>query len=304
MNGIKGKMRMPLVGVGTWQYNSSVAEEAVLNAFQVGYRHVDTAAIYGNQQGVGKALARAAEANMKRDDYFVTTKIPGGLNTSATVAAADDCLKELGVEYVDLMLIHFPASFDGKVTGPAQRIEQWKALEAWAKSGKALAIGVSHYCHRQLDDILSIATVPIALNQVEYHIGMGSSGPNANDDKAYCQSKGIVFMSFSTLCGPCGAPGNRTLIDGPLVSKIAKAHNVSGPQVSLKWAVQQGIPVIPKSYKPKHLANDFDLFSFNLSDAEMASLTAATEPPVSGGGDNKTSGDCPVPYVQDTVVFT
>merc|ERR1711924_422367 len=169
-------------------------------------------------------------------------------------------------------------SFDMKVTGPAQRKEQWTALEAWAKSGKARAIGVSHYCRRQLEDILSVATVPVALNQVEYHIGMGSSGPNANDDKEFAQSKGILFVSFSTLCGPCGAAGNTTLINGPLVTEIGKAHNVSSPQVALRWAVQQGIPVIPKSHKPEHLKEDFDLFSFSLTLAEMDKLTSATTP--------------------------
>merc|ERR1712232_719858 len=123
-----------------------------------------------------------------------------------------------------------------------------------------------------------------------YHIGMGSAVSTANDDKEYCQSKGVLYMSFSTLCGPCGKPGNRTLIDGPMVTEIAKAHQVTGPQVALRWAVQQGIPVVPKSHKTKHLKSDFDLFSFKLTDAEMARLSAATEPAVAGGGDGKTSG--------------
>merc|ERR1712070_1213685 len=134
------------------------------------------------------------------------------------------------------------------------------------KAGKARAIGVSHYCRSHVEDILAVATVPIALNQVMYHVGMGKSPDLGSDFKDYCQQMGIVYMSFSTLCGPCGEKDNMELINGPLVTEIGKAHGVSGPQVALKWAVQQGIPVVPKSHKPEHLKEDFDLFSFSLSE--------------------------------------
>eukprot|EP00420_Gonyaulax_spinifera_P033906 CAMPEP_0197875174 /NCGR_PEP_ID=MMETSP1439-20131203/4494_1 /TAXON_ID=66791 /ORGANISM="Gonyaulax spinifera, Strain CCMP409" /LENGTH=321 /DNA_ID=CAMNT_0043494359 /DNA_START=62 /DNA_END=1027 /DNA_ORIENTATION=- len=291
MKGISGDLPMPLVGLGTWEYDSSKSQEAVTTAFQLGYRHVDTALIYANQVGVGKALQASG---LKRDEYFVTSKIPGGLNASATAAAADQCLSELKLDHVDLMLLHFPASFQGK-GGPALRKEEWLALEKWAKSGKARAIGVSHYCKSQLDDVLSVATLPVALSQVEYHVGMGRAGDDATDYKDYFQSKGIVFMSFSTLCGPCPAPDNTTLLKGDLVTSIGKAHNKTGAQVSLRWAVQQGIPVVPKTSVATHLREDFDLFSFNLTEGEMAQLSAATKPAVAGGGDGHTSGDCGIP---------
>mmetsp|Transcript_32197 Transcript_32197/g.95881 ORF Transcript_32197/g.95881 Transcript_32197/m.95881 type:complete len:322 (+) Transcript_32197:69-1034(+) len=290
MRGVRGDVRMPLVGIGTWQYNSSTTSRAVAEAFKLGYRHVDTALIYQNQKGVAEALRRSG---LRREEYFVTTKIPGGLNASATAAAADQCLSELGLDFVDLLLVHFPASFEGK-GGPELRKEEWLALERWAKTGKARAIGVSHYCRSQLDDVLSVSTVPIALNQVEYHVGMGSSGPEANDDKEYCQSKGIVYMSFSTLCGPCPPQSKHALVAGDLVTGIGRAHNKSGAQVSLRWAVQQGIPVVPKSDKASHLQSNFDLFDFQLMPDEMRRLTAATEPAVAGGGDGKISGDCSV----------
>ena len=137
MKGIGGKdLGMPLVGLGTWQYNSSVAEAAVKLAFSLGYRHVDTALGYGNQDGVGRGLAAAsAAAGLKRADYFVTSKIPGGLNTSAAIAALDQALEQLFPgdkdAYVDLMLQHFPASWSGE-GGPSLRKEQWLAMEAWA----------------------------------------------------------------------------------------------------------------------------------------------------------------------------
>eukprot|EP00928_Gymnodinium_smaydae_P061956 TRINITY_DN45906_c0_g1_i1.p1 TRINITY_DN45906_c0_g1~~TRINITY_DN45906_c0_g1_i1.p1 ORF type:complete len:347 (-),score=27.82 TRINITY_DN45906_c0_g1_i1:265-1239(-) len=286
MRGLKGNVPMPLVGVGTWQYNSSLAESVTKAAFEIGYRHVDTALGYNNQEGVGAALK---QVGLKREDFFVTSKIPGGLNTSATHAALDLSLKQLDLEHVDLMLIHFPATWEG-TGGSALRKEEWLALEAWAKAGKARAIGVSHYCKSHVDDVLSVATVPVALNQVMYHVGMGGSPDVATDYKNYMQSQGIVYMSFSTLCGPCGPTDSKELVEGPLVTDIARAYNVTGAQVALKWAVQQGIPVVPKSKVRSHLADNFDLFSFTLSEADMARLNDSKTPAT--GADS--SGDCDV----------
>jgi diketogulonate reductase-like aldo/keto reductase len=286
MSGVDGPMEMPLVGLGTWQYNNTVAEAAVTEALKIGFRHIDTALGYDNQVGVGAALKKS---NLPRNEFFVTSKIPGGFNSSATEASLNQALEQLGLTYVDLMLLHFPATWDGK-GGAAGRKEEWLALEKWAKQGKARAIGVSHYCKSHIEDVLSVATLPIALNQVMYHVGMGMSPNYGSDFKDYDQSIGIVYMSFSTLCGPCDGADKTELITGPLVTSIGKAHNVSGPQVALRWAVQQGIPVVPKSSSPKHLAEDFDLFSFSLTQKEMHMLTNATTPAT--GRDD--SGDCEV----------
>ena len=127
---------------------------------------VPSSCIDGNQDGVGAALARQS---LPRNEYFVTSKIPGGLNASATTAALEQALDQLKLAYVDLMLLHWPGS------GARSRQEQWIALEAWAKQGKARAIGISHYCRHHLDDILAVATLPVALNQVQYHVGMVKS---------------------------------------------------------------------------------------------------------------------------------
>jgi len=290
INGSGGVIAMPLYGLGTWLYNSTVAEKAATMALAMGYRHIDTASDYENQDGVGRALK---SSGLHRNEYFVTSKIPGGLNASATMATANQCLEQLGLSYVDLMLIHFPATFDGK-GGKAARKEEWKALEKWAKSGKARAIGVSHYCARQIKDIQEVATLPIAVNQVQYHVGMGSAGPMANDDKEFVQSQGILYQSFSSLCGPCNPPDNHELINGSLVTEIGKAHGKTGAQVSLKWLVQQGIPVIPKSQNPVHLRQNMDLFDFELTSEEMARLTAATTPATAAGPNPHDSGDCGV----------
>jgi len=288
IKGVHGAVEMPLLGIGTWQYNNSVAKDAVISAFNLGYRHVDTASGYENQLGVGEALA---DLKLKRETFFITSKIPGGLNASATVATADSCLKELKVDYVDLMLIHFPADF-GKNGSKKDRQIEWKALEAWAKSGKARAIGISHYCRRQLDDILEVANVPVAVNQVQYHVGMGTAGRLATDDKSYMKEKGVLYQSFSPLCGPCDPPDNKELLTGPLVTSIGKKYNKTGPQVALRWLVQQGIPVIPKSHVAAHQKENSEIFDFELHEQDMALLTAATHPAVGGGPSASDSGDC------------
>merc|ERR1712232_114478 len=137
---------------------------------------------------VGRALKASG---VPRNEYFVTSKVPPG-NATATAQALDLCLKQLHLDYVDLMLIHY----NDPNSSAVQRKEQWLEMEKWAKAGKARAIGVSHYCKGQIEDILSVASLPIAVDQVQYHVGMGSAGPQANDDKAYVQSKGIVYESF------------------------------------------------------------------------------------------------------------
>lgn len=150
---------------------------------------------------------------------------------------------------------------------------------------------MSHYCARHLDDILEVATVRPAVNQVEFHVGMGRAGANATDDRGYDATVGVHYQSFSPLCGPCGT---EELVDGPLVSSIGRKYGRSGAQVSLRWLVQLGIPVIPKSHDLAHIRDNLDLFSWALSDDDMRQLTDARTPAVSGGGDG-TSGDCAVP---------
>ena len=204
---------MPMAGLGVWQYNDTRAEAALKTALRVGYRMVDTALGYDNQGGVGRALAEAfGSGALRREDVFITSKIPGGLPSANATQALEQCLVQLGVEYVDLMLVHFPASWGG-VGGPALRKEQWLAMEAFAKKGKARALGVSHYCPRHVEDVLSVATVPIAVNQVQYHVGMGTALENATDGIAYDRQEGVVYQSFSPLCGPCGTT---ELIDGKM----------------------------------------------------------------------------------------
>lgn len=279
MNGVKATIDMPLMGVGTWKYNDTVAAQTVMDAFKVGYRHVDTAFVYKNQAGVGHGLVVAVQARgLKRGDYFVTSKVPGGLNETATWAALEECLKLLNLEYVDLMLIHWPApGHDAAVIK-----QQWLTLEKWAKQGKAKAVGVSHHCQKDLQDIYTVSTLPVALNQNQYHIGMAQDSQPRLHDKLFNEKRGIIYMSYSSLCGPCPPPTNMELITGDLVVGIGQKHNKTGAQVSLRWLVQQGIPVIPKSNKIEHLRSNFEIFDFELTGPEMQALSSATSPPETG----------------------
>eukprot|EP00750_Incisomonas_marina_P006538 INCI14628.1.p2 GENE.INCI14628.1~~INCI14628.1.p2 ORF type:complete len:329 (+),score=59.10 INCI14628.1:175-1161(+) len=281
-------VEMPMQGLGTWLYNDSVAEAAVTAALDMGYTHIDTALGYDNQGGIAKALKASSRP---RDSYFITSKIPGGMNHSAATASLELALSQLDLDYVDLMLVHFPATWDGD-GGKQMRLETWAALEDFVHAGKARAIGVSHYCISHIKDILEVNTLPIAVNQVQYHVGMGTALPNATDGIEFDWARGITYESFSPLCGPCDGSDKYELINGTLVTSIGKKYNKTGPQVALKWQVQKGIPVIPKTSNPAHMAENADLFSWTLSSEDMDTLTKAVKPPVAGDGPN--SGDCEV----------
>jgi diketogulonate reductase-like aldo/keto reductase len=291
-------VHMPMLNLGTWLYDDAKAYDAVTEAFKLGYPGVDTAWDYTNGKGIGEALKQSGR---ERHEYWITTKIEGGLSYNETVAEFDAQLKDLGVEYVDLLLMHFPTHSNGTAFSPEGRAEQWKAMEKFVADEKTRSIGVSHFCKHHMISLLETAIIPPALNQVEYHIGMGSAGNNATDDKAFHESIGVTYQPFSQLCGPCcmGQPANCTadmeLITGEMVTSIGKNYGKSGAQVSLRWLTQQGLPVIPKTNNPKHLAQNMDIFEWNMTMADMATLSASESPAVCGAGDGINSGDCSAP---------
>ncbi|KAG7345585.1 2,5-didehydrogluconate reductase [Nitzschia inconspicua] len=268
---------LPLLGAGTWQYNETIAYESVCKAFAAGYTFVDTALGYRNQRGVGKAIRDCWQG--ERSDLFVMTKIPGGLNSSEVHAAHEKNLLELGLDYVDHLMTHFPADWDQTKASPDMRREEWEALEEIYRTGEARTIGISHYCSQHIVDIMWIATVTPAINQVEYHVG------SQDIDKVMdtCSDLGITFMSFSPLCGPCEYDPQDSLINGDLVTEIASHYGKTGSQVSLRYIVQQGIPVIPKSNSMKHIRANMEIFDFELSDEHMQRLTRSTKPAAEAG---------------------
>mmetsp|Transcript_16585 Transcript_16585/g.41548 ORF Transcript_16585/g.41548 Transcript_16585/m.41548 type:complete len:359 (-) Transcript_16585:1036-2112(-) len=284
---VKGNpVYMPLIGAGTWQYDEDEAYESVCKAFGAGYTFVDTAYGYKNQKGVGKAIKDCWKGN--RTDLFVMTKIPGGLNASEVQRLHEVNLKELELDYVDHLMTHFPADWEETVASPEARQEEWLALEDIYYTGEARSIGISHYCSKHILDIMWVATVTPAINQVEYHVG-SQDIDNVIDT---CADFGITFMSFSPLCGPCTYDPKDSLINGDLVTDIAsqydhirEAHDgvVTGSQVSLRYIVQQGIPVIPKSNTFAHIISNLQIFDFELSDEHMDSLARATTPAAEAG---------------------
>jgi len=286
---------LPMVGLGTWQYNDTVAEAATTIALDLGYTHIDTALGYRNQAGIARALKASPRT---RDSYFITSKIPGGLSYLDAMSNLTESLNQLGLEYVDLMLVHYPATWTG-IGGKAKRLAEWKAMQDFQKQGKAKAIGVSHYCERHIDELMEMDGVKPAINQVEFHVGMGNDNLNAtdipfpkkpSDQPSY---RGVVYQAFSSLCGPCqtasGAP-DKELVNGPFLTSIGQKYDKSAAQVSLKWVVQQGIPVLPKSSHKAYQIENMDLFDWTLTDEDMAALTMHATPNDVVNG----SGDCSV----------
>lgn len=275
---------MPLLGAGTWQYNDTIAYQSVCEAFAAGYTFVDTAFGYRNQKGVGQAIKDCWTSSRK--NLFVMTKIPGGLNASQAYATHRQNMFELDLTYVDHLMTHFPSDWEGSIASKAARQEEWLALEAIYKSGEARSIGISHYCPQHIEDILEVATVLPTINQVEYHVG----SQDADGVMETCKKYGITFMSFSPLCGPCELDSpTDSLIDGDMVTEIASHYeNVSPSQVALRYIVQQGIPVIPKSNTPGHIKSNAAIFDFKLMEEDMATLAAAVKPAAE-------RGDCEVP---------
>jgi diketogulonate reductase-like aldo/keto reductase len=268
-NGVE--MPMLIFGTGRYSLNNTAAETFTRQALHVGFPGVDAAMVYLNQEAVGRALA-----DFDRSSYFLTSKV-GGLDVvgfpakeyHGTLNACNSDLKKLGVEYVDLMLLHFPPiSSLGSRCKVMQ--EQYRALEDFMKAGKARAIGVSNYCQADIECIMKTATVVPAVNQVQHHVGMG---PDPRSLKSYCDAMGITLQSFSPLGG-----GDTSLITGNFTNDIGKHYNKTGAQVALRWLTQHGIPLNTATSSEKHLREDFGAFEFNFTEDDLQALDAATEP--------------------------
>ena len=242
-------VRMPLVGYGTYRTSDRDVTALVLEALKAGYRHVDTAQCYGNERGVGKAIARSGIA---REQLFVTTKTWTSGYTE-TVISVDEILRDLRLDYVDLLLIHEPS---GDVAGI------WRALEEAYRAGKARAIGVSNFAGADFERLLAMADIVPAVDQLECHVFRQQS-----EMRQACAKSGVTLTSWSPLVA-----GHAGFLHDPTLKDIAKSHGVSVAQVGLRWLVQQEIPVIPKSSSPARMRENLDLFDFELTDADMARI--------------------------------
>ncbi|MFJ5589678.1 aldo/keto reductase [Streptomyces noursei] len=243
---------MPQLGFGVFQVPDEETTAAVTTALEAGYRSIDTAAIYGNERGVGKALAASG---LRREDLFVTTKLwNDDQGHDRTLAAFDASLDKLGLDHVDLYLIHWPA--------PARDlyVETYQALERILADGRARAIGVSNFQVPHLQRLLEHTGVTPVVNQVELHPGLQQTAL-----RAFHAEHGIATEAWSPL-----AQG--AVLDDPAIVVIAATHGVTPAQVVLRWHLQTGNIVIPKSVTPARIRQNLDVFGFALTDADLAAL--------------------------------
>jgi diketogulonate reductase-like aldo/keto reductase len=245
---LSGGVAMPLVGFGTWRLRGRRCYEAVRFALETGYRHIDTATMYGNEGEVGRALT---SSGIDRREVFITTKLPSGAvgRERATITAS---LRALDTDHVDLWLIHWPP-------GGRARPEVWRELLAARDSGLARAVGVSNYSVRQIDELIGATDQAPAVNQIPW-------SPSRYDPGVLAASRerNVVVEGYSPLKG--------TNLRDRTLAEIASRHGVTPAQVVLRWHVEHGIPVIPKSADPARIAANFDLFSFALSREEVARI--------------------------------
>jgi diketogulonate reductase-like aldo/keto reductase len=249
-------VEMPMLGLGVWQAGQGVeTQRAVATALEVGYRHVDTARAYRNEADVGAALR---ESGLPRGKLFVTTKL---WNTDhgydRALQAIDKSLASLGLEQVDLYLVHWPVE--------GLRGETWRAMERILSDGKARAIGVSNYTVAHLEELLATATVPPAVNQVEFNPFL-----HQQELLAFCQRHAVQLEAYAPL-----VRGQR--MGHPVVARIAVRHGRTPGQVLLRWALQHGLVVIPKSVHPDRIRENADLYGFALDDGDMAELDGLDE---------------------------
>lgn len=247
-NGIE----MPMVGFGVYQVSDEDTEKAVLAALKAGYRLLDTAAVYGNEAGVGRAIKASG---IPREEIFVTTKlwIQRENGYENTKKALEDSLTRLGLDYVDLYLMHQPF---GDVH------EQWRAMEDLYKAGKARAIGVSNFHMDRLMDLITCHEIVPAVNQIETH-------PFYQRDAeiAFHKELGILQQAWAPL-----AEGKFEIFSNPILTQIAQKHGKSVAQVVLRWLNQRGVAIIPKSVKVERMLENREIFDFTLDEQDLAQI--------------------------------
>ncbi|XP_033756754.1 aldo-keto reductase family 1 member B1-like [Pecten maximus] len=274
--------KIPCVGLGTWKSKPGEVGAAVKTAIKLGYRHFDCALIYGNEKEIGEAIKECInDGIVKREDLFITTKLWNTYHSKARVPeGCKESLTNLGLDYIDLYLIHwplplrenvgmFPIAPDGRTdVVDIDYIETWTAMQDLVDQGLCRSIGLSNFNSKQIQRILDLGLKhPITCNQVEI------SPYNSNEKLLqFCKSKGIVVVAYSPLGSadrPWAKPDDPVLLEEPEILKMAARYNKSAGQVLLRWGIQRGYIVIPKSVSESRQKQNIELFDFILDDDEM-----------------------------------
>jgi 2,5-diketo-D-gluconate reductase A len=252
---LNNMITMPQLGFGVWQVPDDVAEKSVATAINAGYRSIDTAKMYANEEGTGRAVR---DNGVPRAELFITTKLwNNDHGYDSTLRAFDDSLARLGLDYLDLYLIHWP------VPSQDRYLDSWKAFEKLYGDGRVRAIGVSNFTVETLTRVLDSSDVVPAINQIELHPNF----PQA-EMRAFHAEHGIATEAWSPLGQGQG------LLDDPVLAKIAASHGRSPAQVVLRWHIQLGNVVIPKSVTPSRIVENIDVFDFTLDDQDMSAIAA------------------------------
>lgn len=238
---------MPQLGFGTWTLTGDVATESVKQAIKSGYRMVDTAQAYGNEEAVFKGII---SSNIKRENIFITTKIsPDNMRNHTVRESLDKSIELLGGSYIDLVLIHWPVKGEVEQT--------WKILEEYVAKGRVKSIGLSNFNPRHIEDLLKYAKIKPVINQIEIHPYLTQF-----ENSGYTFNQGIQIEAWSPL-----ASGK--IIANETIARIARQHNKSVAQIALRWHMQRGLITIPRSDNPAHIKENIDIFDFELTPQEM-----------------------------------
>ena len=259
--------RIPQIGLGTWPLDDQQVAAAVVQAVEAGYRHIDTAVKYGNEAGVGNGIR---SSGLDRSELFITTKLDGEFQgQDRALAGLDGSLKRLGLDYVDLLLIHWP------LPRRDEFISTWKTFERLQADGKVRSIGVSNFKPAHLERLMDACDVVPAVNQIQV-----SPSITRIVDIAYNRRHGIVTESYS----PLGAGSD--LLNAPVLGKIAQKHGKTPGQIVLRWHIEQGLVAIPKSANPQRMKENLGIFGFALDTDDVTAIAT-----LDGGDESGVNSD-------------